>query len=330
MIPPMLRRAAIAALAAWGTLAATAAPAHAGVGDILDPRHPRIEVRAMHEPEPPPGAELLPALPFDPQFIGRPVTAWSFMPRGFLFPNFLAQLRRPGLSVHIITSPRGHRPQLEIGLGGQWAFVRWHPDRSDQWGFEFGGYGGTFMRFDLEHDTDLLGTDGIWGFLLSGRWRNLAVKAEIGHISGHLGDETAQHQGWQRINYLKEEAVLGWSWEPWRWLRFYGEFAYAVRMGTERGVRYPERPGRIEWGAEFLPNEVWPERWPVYLAVDFGSRQEVGWNITNNLQLGYILWSDGFQRSWRVAFGWYRGRSAITQIHAKRVQWWSISLLADL
>ena len=309
-------------------LGALAAPAAAGVGDILDPRHQPPEVLAVLDPAAQAAEELLPALPYDQRFIGRPVQEWTFVPQGRLYPARLAELRYPRLAVRIIGSPGGHRPQLEVELGGAWSWARWHPDSTDDWGFEVGGYAAIAMRFDLEHETDLLGTDGMWGFPVSWRYGTFALKLQIGHISGHIGDETIFHQGKERLNYLKEELTFGFAWEPYRFLRFYGEFAGAMRLGADHG-KFKTRPFRAQWGAELVPHEVWPGRWPVYLALDCTSRQEVGWNITTNLEIGYVLWSDGLKRSWRMAVNWYRGREVLTQFHYKRTQWWAISLLAD-
>lgn len=311
-----------------GLALGVAPPAWAGVGDILGPRRDAPAVHAMAAPDPVDPAALWPVLPFEPRWIGRPAPEWGFIPEGRMYPARLAEIRYPRLGVRVIGSPRGHRPQLEIALGGQWAFIRWHPSGTDDWGLEIGGYGAYFMRFDLEHDTDLLVDDGIWGFPLSARWGPWSAKLQIGHISGHLGDETITHQGKEPINYLKEELTFALAWEPARWLHLYGEVAGALRMGIEHGP-HKERPWRLGGGIEFRPFSEWPDSWPFYLALHAESRQEVGWNVSTTVSVGYVAWSDGFHRAWRFALDWHRGREVLTQFHDKRTQWWAITLTAD-
>ena len=306
-----MRRLPLRACVAAGALLAVAGPARAGVGDLLAGAPDGLADAADATPEPAP----------------RRRAEW--FPHGLLYPLYLADLGEPRFAVRVASSPRWHRPRLQVLSGVKLALIRWHPNGTDSWGLEAQVYALQTLWFDLEHETDLLESSGRWGFPFAWRLGTLALKAEVGHFSSHKGDETIEHQKQQRINYLKEELVGGVHWDPFAWGRCYLEGAYAIRLGKEQG-RMRQRPARVQAGAELRPFAAWPRAWPVFLAIDWQARQETGWNGSFHLEGGVVLWSDGTQRTLRLVAGWYRGKSPMSQYFRTQEQWWSFGVTAEL
>ncbi|MHC5020330.1 MAG: DUF1207 domain-containing protein [Planctomycetota bacterium] len=310
-----------------------------------EPEAKRDKNGLLKRPGDPPGGgivgDLLPILKYTHEEIFRPtwgrsapavdverVTGWEWMAEGLLQPVRMADIRQPRFGLRIINLGR-HRPQLDVATGIAFAPLRFTPKEQDAgWRFGIEVYMAAFLRFDLEHDTDLLGTDGYWGapiILEMGDW---VAKLEFGHISSHLGDETARTSGLAPIDYLKEEAILGLAWNaPWGF-RPYWETGYALRRGHIDG---PNGQGwwRIQWGLDWVPNAELEYWFPFFFGVNFESRQEVGWNVTMTIDLAVILWRGAFDQNLRFGVTHHRGRSQVMQFHTKRVAWWSFGFQGD-
>jgi hypothetical protein len=285
--------------------------------------------------------DIFPALTYTREKIDRPtwgrsapqvnvdrVQGWEWMAEGVLQPHGMADLRQPRFHLKTINLA-GHRPQLDVGAGIQFAPVRYTPAGSDAgWRFGIEVYTAVFMRFDLEHDTDLMGTDGYWGAPIIFEFGDWITKIEFAHISSHLGDETQRTTGLAPIDYLKEEAILGAAWRAPYGFRAYLETGYALRRGHIDG---PNGQGwwRIQWGLDFVPDAETEEWFPFFVGVNFESRQEVGWNVSVTIDISVVLWRGAYDQNVRFGFTHHSGRSQVMQFHNKRVNWWSIGFKAD-
>lgn len=243
-------------------------------------------------------------------------------PRDLLYVRPRADLRRPRTALRFFSSARWHRPQLESAVGGEWALARWRPgDRTTA--FELAAFGGVFMDFAMDDDADLRAIDGVWGALASARAGPWAVKLEFLHLSSHRGDETILEQQQGRLDYVRNDLGLGASWQGGPGLRFHGELAYGFSLSG------PARAWRLQGGAEWALRGVWPRAWPVVLAVDWNSRQEVHYNGSVHVELGLDLWTDGAGRTARVTLGWFRGKDPATQYFDRQVQFWGVAFTLD-
>ncbi|MCI0341717.1 MAG: DUF1207 domain-containing protein [Planctomycetales bacterium] len=264
----------------------------------------------------PPGAASGPPTTEEP-------AALEWFPRGLLYPRPRADLRRPRTALRFLSSPRFHRPQLETAVGGEWAFARWRPQPTGDTTLELAGFGGEFMDFAMDDDADLRSTDGVWGALLGARDGPLSVKLEFQHLSSHRGDETILEQGQGRLDYVRNDLAFGAAWQPQPGLRVYGELAYGVSLSG------PARAWRMQGGVEIPLRALWADAWPVVLAVDANSRQEVHYNVSVHVELGLDLWTDGAGRTARAGLGWFRGKDPATQYYDRQVQSWGLSFTLD-
>ncbi len=253
---------------------------------------------------------------------------WEFFPRRTLYPRSLADPRQPRMGLRLIGSPTGHRIRLETALGAQWSLVRWNFAGTRDPAAEIEIEAANFQRFDIEHDFDSVADDNRWGFPLVLRSGGLAVKLHFIHVSSHLADEWIQRTGKERVNYRKEEIVAGLSWEPWAWLRAYAEAGYGFSLGREEDPPRM-RPGRVQGGLEFRPFDAWPGAWPFYVAGDFLSKQEVGWNISTSLEAGVVAWTDRVDRTFRVGIAYFYGREPLNEYFFERTHFWAIVLSTD-
>ncbi len=254
---------------------------------------------------------------------------WEFFPRGALYPRALADPRQPRTGIRLIGSPTGHRTRLETALGTQLSLVRWNFAGRRDLAAELEFEAANFQRFDIEHDFDSVADDNRWGFPLVLRSGTLAAKLHFTHVSSHLADEWIQRTGKERINYRKEEIVAGLSWEPWRWLRAYAEGGYGFSLGREED-KPRMRPGRAQWGLEFRAFEAWPASWPFYVAGDWVSKQEVGWNISTSLEAGVVAWTDRVDRMFRIGIAYFYGREPLNEYFFERTHFWSLVLSMDI
>lgn len=170
-------------------------------------------------------------------------------------------------------------------------------------------------------DFPVQSTDYTAGLPVQIKINALIVKAKIAHISSHLGDnfngiddvETAidafgNEEGLFSVpkKFSKEFLELLASTES-RGLRFYGGFIWDFhRVNNVSDVDKPA-PLTAHYGAEkwFGRKNNWLEP---YLAIDVKQKQEFGWHVDWNLQMGFAVQNHHFQRM-RTGFEIYRGFS---------------------
>ncbi len=256
------------------------------------------------------------------------VSGWEWIPVGLLQPRRIADVRDPRGAFRFL-SPGGHRPQLDVAIGIQFAMLRYTPTQADAgWRFGLELYTAMFMRFDMEHETDLLATDGYYGLPLVFEFGEWVWHIGFNHTSSHLGDETQASSGLEPIDYLKEEAVSGITWMSPYGVRPYFEAGYALRRGHIDGPS-GQKWWRLQGGIDWVPDATAYDWLPFTFGFNAESRQEVGWNITTTVHIAIYLWRGEHDQNIRFAFDWTHGRSFVHQFHDKRVNWWSLSFVGD-
>jgi hypothetical protein len=238
----------------------------------------------------------------------------TFLPGSQLYPRYLADPRQPvmkALLVHVIETdtPGTRSPLYEFTLGGSYGIFRVHPEDEPEHGLQFGAHAGFIAQFDPKVRYDGIGWDGYYGVGLTHRaFDELATKLAYQHASAHISDEYVLKTGRKRVNYTREEVVLGIMVDPSRHARVYSEIAYAFHLGANE-----LEPWRTELGLELRFRGL-------YAAVDITYWEEQSFRPTTTAQLGFLYERLGTGRRYGI-FGQYeRGRSKYGEFYRDRNQ----------
>ena len=256
-----------------------------------------------------------------------------FNPGSDLFPRYIANPLRPMTSLSRMTLSDSNIPgagddRYVFRLGGRYGFLRIHPTGESSRGFQFDLEGAFLGVFDIDNSLDNIGWDGLYGALFSwGNGQGLALKFGTKHDSSHVGDEYAESTGRKRINYTREEVLLGVSLAGFNYWRIYGEGAYAYDL---RNKDLQER-WRVEGGIEFQDAERW---WDgsagYYAALDVTSYEENDWQADVTIQAGLVLPVKKRFRTYRLGLEYHNGRPLIGEFFQIKEKYFAIGLWMDL
>jgi hypothetical protein len=206
---------------------------------------------------PPPGSYDMP-----PSELSQPAGwcapwTWQVLPDGLMYKNYLASNEEARLGTELY-----HSKQIgwtwDSNLGGHVAIIRYGTqDAAWPEGWQLDAEGVALVR--LDSDRSIVDSDFRFGFPLT--WREGPWEFKFGyyHLSSHLGDIYIEdHPGIERINYKREQLVMGLAYRPVPSLRFYSEANWAFNEdgGSQPwefqfGIDYsPVQPNGI-WGAPF-------------------------------------------------------------------------------
>ena len=166
---------------------------------------------------------------------------WEIGPRGILYPDYLADPRRPQISVgalwivdsDLVDLYEGGNDRLENRLGERFPLVRYTPDSGRAW--ELTVEGAYFGFFDLKQSIDNVGWDGWYGLGLAWSVAPTWVgQFHYRHLSSQLGDEFIERTGRERVNYTREDITLGLAWEPAPGVALYTEGGVDLYLGSEQ------------------------------------------------------------------------------------------------
>ena len=172
---------------------------------------------------------------------------------------------------------------------------------------------------------DNIGYDGNYGITVTtAKTDRTAMLFAYRHVSGHVGDEWLRKNNRQRIDYRRDELMVGTTFHPADHWRFYGEAAYGiVRLNKEL-----QRPWRVQTGIE----REWPRslangRFGWYAAVDLQMYEERTWQPDFSAETGLLVDSAG--RRWRVGVRYVAGHPQLTEFFQDDEQWLTIGLSMD-
>lgn len=260
---------------------------------------------------------------------------WSAqpIPRGDLYPRYVADPRRPRFSVQMMRLfdtevEGGGDGRVAVNLGGRYNFLRLHPDGDPDRGFQLDIEAGFHGQFDAGSSLDSVGWEGYYGLGLS--WRpteSLALRLAMNHDSSHIGDEYQENnEERERINYTREELALGISWSPVERLRLYGEVGWAYHRGNNQLL---DR-ARLQAGIEY---ETAPILWgdgALYVGLDAVLWQEDGWEPSVTVQTGVKWHIEALERDYRLGLQFYDGRSQIGEFFQDRERYLAFGFWFDL
>lgn len=140
--------------------------------------------------------------------------------------------------------------------------------------------GGAFSRFDLEsRQNDFIQVHYRVGLRLLARLGAVDARAELFHVSSHLGDEFLQRTGRDPISTSREGLEVLVAGRPVDGVRLYGGPGLVLRSSPGFDA------GSLRAGLEWEPAVRWGAFRP-YLGIEGFSWQELGWAPTATAEAG--------------------------------------------
>jgi hypothetical protein len=238
----------------------------------------------------------------------------DIIPDGLIYPRYLADPCRPTISASYqnyldseIPDTGDGRYLFRFGMRKGLARVAWGED--NLYALQFDVMAGWMGLFDLGNSQDNIGWDGLYGWFFTFT-NGVGFAAQLGakHRSSHVGDEYIENTGRSRVEYSRNEYVLGLSLEGLEYLTVYGEGGYGYDL---RNPDLQEK-WRVQGGLNFENGKAFFNgRSGYYAAVDLQSYQESDWNVDTTAQLGLVFPKPSFGEAWRFGLEYRRGRSFI-------------------
>jgi hypothetical protein len=279
--------------------------------------------------DPPEGFETHPEAGLQPAWtLGSGRTLWLF-PASDVYPVYIADPHRPMTAVMAMFYPRtgihdSTDARTGLNIGGRFGIFRLDPARPGGRSWQLSVDASLNAQFDSYNKLDNVGWDGKYGLSLTTSSGPLSFRVGVLHDSAHIGDEYAERTGRTRIDYTREEAVLGVAWQLARGWRVYGEGGYAYYQLTEE-----QRPWRAQGGLEYTTRRMLlGGRFAWYAAVDFSATDERDWRLDTAVQAGVTTTSGG--RRWRIGVEYVDGRPPMGEFFQDTEAWFALGVWIDL
>ena len=255
---------------------------------------------------------------------------FDFFPIDHLYPIYIANPLRSTFSfqpLYFSSSdiPASSDRRFDLNMGGTLGIARLHPQDSPELGWQLSLEAGFRGQFDTEYSEDNVGWDGHYALYLDYRHHDsIAYRVGLHHTSSHVGDEYAERTGRQRINYTRQEVLVGaaWHFQP-DWLTY-----LEVARTYDRRNTAVQRSGRAEWGVQYDKDNLFTARLGGYVALDLSTYEENDWERNTTLQAG-IRWS-AQERLWRLGIEYYDGRSQLGEFFQRHEKYLSLGLWLDI
>ena len=240
---------------------------------------------------------------FDPGFNNpHSIFSWQLMPSGLMYRSYLAGEKESRIA-NVWAKDRSGRNVMESTLGGRVGLLRYGT---------VGAYRPQGWQFDLEgaaltrvlpgtNSTELEAVDYRVGMLSTwaeGPWH---AKAGYYHLSSHLGDEfMIANPLFPRLNYVRDSAIAGVTYELTDDWQTYGELAYA--LGREDGAK----PLEFQYGIQYSPL-AFGFRGAPFAALNGHTRQDFGYVTSITVQAGWQWRGSESQHLFRAGLQYYDG-----------------------
>jgi hypothetical protein len=216
--------------------------------------------------------------------------------------------------------------RLGVMAGGSYGLWRFHPVGAPDRGVQIDVQGAFSGQFDRTSSQDNVGWDGYYGIQVAWvRGRGPDLRFAAFHDSGHLGDEYIESTGRERVDYTRQDLLVGASWKFRRHWRVYGDVAYGADVRNDFQDRW-----RGQYGLEYESDVLFGDGWGWYAAMDVGHFEENDWNADVTFQSGVQLRTDGIARTYRVGVEYYDGRSLMGEFFLQDERSVSIGFWLDL
>ena len=185
---------------------------------------------------------------------------------------------------------------------------------------------GIVTRFQTR-DTQLLlkAADFRLGIPFTFRRGNWSARVELFHVSSHRGADFDAANPATRFSYSREvlQTLLAYG-RAGRWR------IYAGPMVTLRTRPSKLRGMSFQAGSEWFPRYLTFSRARLYLAEDFETRQEVGWQMNYSVQPGALFTTAKGEPIARLAGWFYRGQAPFGQFFRERETVGGVQFILEL
>jgi len=231
---------------------------------------------------------------------------WQLLPANVIWHSYWAGPKEPRIGANVFEDFNGSVTDLDVTLGGRASVLRYGSTVDDQpCGWELQLEGAGMPRLNLDENWDLDSTDFRFGVPIVYGDDFLQFKLAYYHLSSHMGDEYILRTGVpasSRINYARDEIVLGASIFPlpaWRW---YGEvgWAFYANEGAD--------PWEFQFGVDYAQPCPTGMLGTPFFAVNGLLRQEVNFGGTLTAQAGW-LWRGNSGRVLRTGLHYQNGNT---------------------
>ena len=232
-------------------------------------------------------------------------TDWiaMFAPGTCLYPVYLADPLHPTTALNAVRYgeteiPNAGEQRYVFRIGGKLGLLRIAPADCLSRGIQLNLHGTFLGMFDREYSLDNIGWDGLYGIDLNWRRSNgLALKFGLNHDSSHVGDEFAERTGIRRVDYTRQEYVLGAGVPIGQDFRGYGEAGWAFDL---RNTDLQEE-WRVQTGLAYVNADcLWDGIMGLYAALDLTAYEESDWEPDMTAQSGLMIPVDRINRNFRI------------------------------
>jgi hypothetical protein len=254
----------------------------------------------------------------------------SLFPAGEVYPVYIADPHKTENAAMAQIYARAtilDSDDVRSGLkaGGRVGILRLDPAAPGGRSWQFSIDAGLDAQFDSNHKLDNIGWDGNYGVTLTtasaGR---LSLKLGLLHCSAHVGDEYAERTGRRRLDYTRQEMVLGLAFRISRGWRAYADGGYGMDLLTEEQRRW-----RAQAGIEYVSRRrLWGGRFGTYAALDVQIWDERRWELDYAVQAGVTTTSGG--RRWRVGLQYEDSRPPMGEFFQDSEGWVTFGIWMDL
>ena len=226
---------------------------------------------------------------------------WQVMPSGLMYKAYVAGEKESRMASVFLASSGRQGIVWENTLGGHVGLLRYGTtDSLRPEGWQFDLEGAAMPRVDMGHNDDLEACDYRAGFLSTWRYGNNAFKAGYYHLSSHLGDEfLLRNTGYQRLNYVRDSLIVGWTRHLSDDAQAYFEIANA--FNHEDGAK----PLELQYGIQYAPMKLGLRGAP-FAAINGHTRQDFGYVTSVNVMAGW-QWRGYSSHTYRVGMQYYKG-----------------------
>jgi len=183
-----------------------------------------------------------------PGAVWAPPWTWQVLPDGLMYKNYLAGNEEARIGSQLYYD-KNIGWTWDASLGGHVGLIRYgsqDPAWPDGWQLDADGV--ALPR--LDSSRSMVSTDFRIGFPLTYREGPWEYKFGYYHLSSHLGDMyLLSHPDVVRLNYVREQLVLGVAYRPIPDLRLYGEANWAFH---EDGG---SQPWEFQFGIDYSPSQ---------------------------------------------------------------------------
>ena len=197
---------------------------------------------------PPAGAVALPYSQGPPAAAWTAPWSWQVLPDGLMFKNYLASNEEGRMGSQLYYD-KNIGWTWDGSLGGHVGILR-YGTQDALWpeGWQFDVDGVALPR--LDSTRSIVSTDFRIGFPITYREGSWEFKFGYYHLSSHLGDlYMLSHPDVMRINYVREQLVMGVAYRPILDLRIYGEANWAFH--NDGG----SQPWEFQFGIDYSPSQ---------------------------------------------------------------------------